>query len=252
MLTVVTGWSPEGYKTYGRTFAETFHRYWPKEVRLVVYGEEPVKLPRGEFRRLYDIPGVTDFLREHSQDPEKMGKATNSRWKDKERANGYSYRFDAVKFFRQGFIPEAAAAELDPDEDPQFLCWLDGDVVTHAPVPAGAIESLMAPGCSLAFLGRGQKHSEIGFQLYRLAQGEADQLDLGVFDMLSEFRRIYASGEVFNLREWHSAFVFDEARRRTGVLAHDLTPGGRGHVWQTTPLARWMVHLKGDRKYRAK
>lgn len=249
MLTVVTGWSPEGYVQYGRRFAETFHRFWPADVNLVVYGELPVKLPRGEFRPLNSIPGCMEFINRHCDNPEQCGRASIPGWKEKEVRNGYSYRFDAVKFCRQGFIPENAAVCLNPDNDPQYLCWLDGDVVTKAPVPAGFIEGLLPDGYDVAYLGRGQKHSEIGFQLYKLTTSEDVEPALS---MLMEFSEIYSTDEVFKLREWHSAFVFDEARRRSGVRAFDLTPGGNGHVWPTSPLGKFMDHLKGERKNRVR
>lgn len=252
MLTVITGWSPKGYVEYGRRFAETFDRFWPKDVQLVVYGEEPVKLPRGEFRRLDVIPGCMEFLRRHDnavargQEPREDLRA---KWKPKWLAQRYAFRFDAWKFCRQGFIPYHAAATIieqlvtsqSTSEERQLLCWLDGDVVTHSPVPRGVIEGLLPPRKAVAYLGRGEKHSEIGFQLY--------DLDLAV-RMLRQFREYYASDEVFTLKEWHSAYVFDTARRRAlpPEQWHDLTPGGQGHVWHQSPLRAFTDHLKGNRK----
>jgi hypothetical protein len=247
-ITVCTGWSPAGWLEYGRRFAETFDQYWPSDVELVVYGEEPVKLPRGEFRELRSIEGCAEFLERHDN-PIGRGRAPRedlrARWKPRELAAGYSYRFDAWKFCRQGFIPEAALRELMLAADPQLLLWLDADVYTHRHIPQAFLEELLPEDRELAYLGRGEKHSEIGFQLYRVdASDRADRVGF----MLSAFREIYASDEVFDLPEWHSAYVFDTARKRTGILGHDLTPGGRGHVWHQSPLRMYTDHLKGDRK----
>lgn len=252
-LTVVTGWSPAGYEEYGRRFAETFDRYWPKEVQLVVYGEQPVPLPRGEFRKLSEIPGCVEFLQRfdnawaRGQEPTPE---TANRWKPKHYASRYNFRFDAWKFCRQGFIPFDAFRRMpvpDTDEE-EFLCWLDGDVVTHAPIPRGFIENILRPHQDLAFLGRGEKHSEIGFQLYRvtgLDGGEAP-----VVRVLEAFSDIYSTGEVFTLKEWHSAFVFDTARKRLMPPQQwcDMTPGGHGHVWHQSVLRHYTDHLKGKRK----
>lgn len=255
MLTVCTGWSPSGYVEYGLRFFETFDAHWPAYVDLVVYGEDPVPLPsrcgrRTEFRRLSQIPGCVEFLDRHNnviargQAPDG---ATAPKWKPKHYAARYNYRFDAWKFCRQGFIPFDTFVNWDmSDADRELLCWLDGDVVTHAPVPPGAIERLLPQGKDVAYLGRGQKHSEIGFQLYDITG--LDRGEGPAARMLEMFRDIYATDEVFKLKEWHSAYVFDEARRRTGVAGHDLTPGGEGHVWHQSPLCAWTDHLKGNRK----
>lgn len=258
MLTVCTGWSPAGYVEYGRRFFETFDAYWPADVDLVVYGEERVALPsscgrRTEFRLLGEIDGCMEFLQRHDnviargQAPDAT---TAAKWKPKHYTARYNFRFDAWKFCRQGFIPFDTFIHM-PDRygvggQRDLLCWLDGDVVTHARVPPRAVENLLPPGKGVAYLGRGAKHSEIGFQLY-----DVSGLDRGegpAARMLEMFRDIYATDEVFKLKEWHSAFVFDEARRRTGVAGHDLTPGGEGHVWHQSPLRAWTDHLKGKRK----
>lgn len=247
-ITVCTGWSPAGYLEYGKRFAESFDRFWPKAVDLVVYGEEPVDLPRGEFRLLADIEGCAEFLARHDNAVARgvePNDQTRAKWKPKHFANRYNFRFDAWKFCRQGFIPWHTFLGLSYLDDPQLLVWLDGDVVTHAPVPPAFIEGLLPARKEIAYLGRGEKHSEIGFQLYRI---DGDTGEDRVARMLELFRDIYANDEVFALREWHSAYVFDEARRRTQVAAHDLTPGGHGHVWHQSPLRMYTDHLKGKRK----
>jgi hypothetical protein len=242
-LTVCTGWSPAGYEQYGRRFAESFHRYVDPAVDLVVYGETPVKLPRGAFRTLREIPGCWEFLQRHDT-PVARGQvpteATRKHWKPSHIEAGYSFRFDAWKFCRQGFIPDHAAmilAQRTPAD--QLLAWFDGDVVFHAPITAAALAGLLPPGKDVAYLGRGAKHSEIGFQLYRIP---------AALPMLAAFRETYSTDAVFDLKEWHSAFVFDHARRTTGARGHDLTPGGYGHVWHQSPLRAFSDHLKGDKR----
>jgi hypothetical protein len=235
MLTVISGASPKGMREYGQAFLDSFAKHWPTSVRLLFYTEEPVAMPRGENRLIWDIPGCRDFIERHRENRAANGREPRIGWKDRDRQTGYSYRYDAWKFCRQGFIPLAAAQEIGDG----LLCWLDGDVVTHRDVPEGFIESLLPAGKDVAYLGRGEKHSEIGFQLYRLPHA---------LPLLERFRSWYASDGVFGLREWHSAFVWDLARRESGLRAHDLTPGGSGHVWMQSPLRQYTDHKKGDRK----
>lgn len=236
MLTVVTGWSPSGWKEYAHRFVETFCRHWPVDVRCIAYVEERQKLPdRIEQRLLSDIPGCMEFLDRYRDDPLANGRQPTERWKDKERRAGYSYKWDAWKFSRQGFVPWHASKQINEG----LLCWLDADVVTFKNIPAGFIESLLPDGCDLAYLGRGAKHSEIGFQLYRVPEASF---------MLNAFSAYYDQGHVFDLPEWHSAYVFDVARKSSGIHAHNLTPNGSGHVWFQSPLGKYMDHAKGSRK----
>lgn len=237
MLTVCTGWSPSGYKTYGKRFAETFARFWPEDVQLVVYGEEPCELPRGEFRLLSSIGGAAEFRARWKDDPVANGRkpAPGREWKSKRLQEGYNFRFDAWKFSPQGFIPFDTARRIMGG----YLCWLDGDVYTHKKVPSGFIESLLPADKHVAYLGRGDKHSEIGFQLYRIPEA---------LQMVTTFKDFYASDRLFSLKEWHSAYVFDHARKVCGIAGHDLTPGGYGNVFDTSILGRYLMHLKGKRK----
>jgi hypothetical protein len=235
VLTICTGWSPSGYEQYGRKFAESFARFWPNSVRLIVYGEEPVALPRGEFYPLSSIPGAAEFRARWKDDKRANGRDVQPKWKQGCKDKGYNFRFDAWKFSPQGFIPWAAAQICKTE----YLCWLDGDVVTHKPVPEGFVEKLLPAGKDVAYLGRGDKHSEIGFQLYRLPQANR---------MLWLFSLYYGTDDVFKLKETHSAYVFDRCREESGILGHDLTPGGTGSVFDRSPLASFMTHLKGDRK----
>lgn len=245
-LHVVTGWSPSGWIEYGRRFWETFDRYWPAEVDLIVYGEEPVELKSAcgrhtEFRRLNEIRAAVQFLEKHGDSGIARGREPVTHWKPREVANGYSYKWDAVKFCRQGFIPYHAAGRIlfENKYSEALLMWLDGDVYTHAPVPLAAVLALLPRKFDLAYLGREPKHSEIGFQLYRLP---------GAMHMLGTFSDYYATDRVFAEKQWHSAYVFDLARHHSQVRAFNITPGGTGHVWMTSPLATFSDHLKGGRK----
>lgn len=231
-LTVMTGWSPSGYLQYGREFTRTFNRYWPDTVKLVVYGEAATALPaNGEFRAL--PPECMAFIERHQNNPAACGRAEREGWKARDIVKGYSYRFDAVKFCRQGFIPLHAFMQLDTE----FLLWLDGDVITHAPVDPKVICSLLPRGKDVAYLGREPKHPDIAFQLYRNTAA--------TFQLLHAFEFAYRSDAVFNMKEWHSAFVWRQALLANQARAENLTPRGSGHVWFQSPLRAWMDHLKG-------
>lgn len=256
-MLICTGLHPAGYELYGRDALETFDRYWPTDVQIVCYTEEPVAMPRGECRPLWDIPGAIDIEKRFRDDPIARGlkPGVGCKWseKDHNRARGGkpAWRFDAWKWFRQCIIPRDASLSL---QDGEVLCWLDGDVISYREVPNGFVEGLLGK-FDMVYLGR-QKHrtydpdrigsdsSEIGFWAVRLNKKTRLFLD--------RFADTYRDRSVFGLAEYHSAYVFDVWRRRLaaseGLQARDLTPGGSGHTWARSPLAKCLDHLKGDRK----
>lgn len=240
-MKITTGWSPSGYREYAHRFAATFERYWPAGIGYSAWVEEFSGAPRATERRLFEIPGVLEFFERHAGDRAARGREVSAAWKPGDRRIGYNWRLDAMKFCRQVFIIAEAGREA---EEGELLLWLDADVVTHAPCSPEAIGALLPDGFDLAYLGREPKHSEIGFQLYRVNERTRR--------MLTYFRELYAGDRIFSEKEWHSAYAFDLARRwaesHVGLKSWNLTPGGRGHVWHQSPLTQWLDHLKGDRK----
>jgi hypothetical protein len=238
-MKVITGWSPSGWLQYGQKFLSSFERFWPVEVELRVYVEEFFEIQESkrfiEQVKLDAIPGCMDFINKYRGDKRANGELVQKNWKDSCKINGYNFKFDAWKFCRQGFIPYHAAQEMATG----VLCWLDGDVVTNRAVPTGFIEGLIPEHAAVAYLGRGPKHSEIGVQIYRVPEA---------MPVLQDFSEFYRTETVFGLKEWHSAYVFDEARKMSDVRTHDMTPGGSGNVWLQSPMAAYTEHLKGKRK----
>jgi hypothetical protein len=238
--TIVTGvWGPAG-QSYCQTFMDSFDRYWPGDVGLQIWSDRPIIAPRGALRDLGQTDGWQAFCDRHKDEKFANGREPDRlRWKPSAIAGGYNFRFDAVRFAGQAFVPEAASKEL-PDGD--ILAWFDADVETFAKVPEQWLEGILGkhPG---AYLGRGAKHSEIGFWAVRL-NPETRR-------MLKAFADLYRSDALFGLKEWHSAWLWDYARRETiTVPLLDLTPNGSGHVWfdPRSPLKAYTDHRKGQRK----
>lgn len=227
---VITGFNPAGYIAYGKKFLETFDQFWPLDVHLTVVGEEPVHLPRGRFIPLFLCDGVEEFIGRHKADPVKCGRGGGE----------YNFRFDAVKFCRQGFIPRHVAQGL---RDGDAMVWLDADVISFAKVPSDLIDRLLGDA-DLCYLGRRGIHSEIGFWACRL--NDRSRL------FLEHFWGAYHHDVLFDFAEWHSAYVFDQVRRlheeSCGLVTRNLTPNGGGHVWFQSELGKYTDHLKGDKR----
>lgn len=194
---------------------------------------------RGECRSLWDIEGAKAFNDRHRNNPVHCGTEPHPNWLPKDRRRGQSWRFDAVRFFKQCVIPEHVSRDLS---DGDILVWLDADVVTFADVPASMVPKLLR-GSDLCFLGR-NKGAEIGFWAVTLNDRSRA--------FLKELSALYLEDRIFGLNQFHSAFAFDHVRQqqqRNGLGARNLTPAGRDHVWmQCRPLMEVCDHLKGDRK----
>ena len=236
---VVTGWDDAGFEQYARRSVDSFFECWPGNYSLTAYTEmmSPIKEPRFEERPSYQVGELWAFLGRHADRQEAMGRRPVAGWKHREHREGYSFRFDALKFCKMAFYAADAAKRTEADA----LVWLDADVLTYRYVPDDLIERLLA-GHDVAYLGREPKHSETGFVAFR---------NPGGLDVALAWAELYETDKIFALREWHSAFAFDVARRKTGADCHNLTPGGRGHVWFKSELGQYTDHLKGNKRKRA-
>lgn len=243
-VTVATGFSPEGKAAYGDRALATFDRHWPKDVRQLCYVEQGwFKGGRADVVHLDLCNGVRAFINRHKDDPEANGRKRNAKWRQRDLNKPYAFRFNAVGFCRQLFIPEHAAHII---ADGDIFVWLDGDVITLADVPPGFVESLLGTH-DIAYLGRPHAHSEIGFWALRMSPPARE--------FLTAIADCYRSDAVFDLAEWHSAFVWDHVRRRfeqKGMTSISMTderhPMARRHPWHASPLSKYTDHLKGRRK----
>lgn len=231
-----SGFSPSGRLQYGERFLRTFDFFWPSDVELRVYVEAPTPMPRDAERSLWGVDGALAFRERHGHNPASRGQVALECWKPRERERGYSFRTDALKFFKQILIPEAASEGMD---DGDVLFWLDGDVESIRAVPQGLVPRLLG-SAEICFLGREPKWSEIGFWAVRLNERTRR--------FLRDIAEVYRSDSFLGLPQWHSAFVWDHIRRQAGLSERNLTPRGQGHVWPLSPLARYTRHDKGGRK----
>jgi hypothetical protein len=241
-ITVVSGCHPEGFQRYGAKFLETFEYYWPKHIKLAFYSEKPIrKIGRCERRSLWDCPGQKEFIEENLANPVAHGQEPHPNWSKKDHRNfkdaGYTFRFQAVRFSRQLFIPEHAVSLMSDDD---IFVWMDADVVSYAPVPADMVERFLA-GRDLVSLGRDDSATELGFWAIRI-----NERSRALVQSMAESCR---SGEIFSLKEWHSGFVFDHyvaKAKQAGLTHRNLTSSGSGHVWFQCELGQYTDHLKGE------
>jgi len=225
----------DAWARYGQKFASSFARYWPDGVGLTIVTDKPVDCPRADQFPLFDMPGYPEFMDRHRNDRRALGLESRDR---KAKPGERFWKRDAVKWAPQGLAPVVG---LDGLNDGDLMAWLDADVETIADVPAHWLNVLL-DGRDVACLLRGQQHPEIGFWCIRV--GEATRA------AVREFASIYTSGRVFDLPEWHSAYVWQHAFRDipAGRITNLNPQMIRGHCWPHTRLARYTRHNKGKLK----
>ena len=236
-VTVTTSMHHAGYDEYGRRFIETFEQCWPDNYRLRVYAEgfplHPSSARTTVLDLLQAVPEVAEFRGRFAARPQAQGKMPDG---------GYNYRLDAVKFANKSLATVHASRTCGT----RFLVWLDADSVTLKAVPRHLVASLIGDDNFVAYFGRDFTHTETGFLAFDLSQPNAAEF----FDTI---QRIYLSGEVFRLREWHDCEVFDVARivlaAQGRITSRNISPGAMMHPIANSVLGEYIDHLKGpDRK----
>lgn len=239
-VTVVSGFCPAELHL-GQGFMQTFDRYWPEDIKLCVYVEEPIRLPvprhkpRIEQRSLWSVPGVREFRA--LDNPMYHGKAPAPGWNKKDFRSEYSYRFDAVRFSPQLFIPDHMAGTL---EDGDIMVWLDADVVSYAEVPNDLVGRLLGSH-DLVTLGRDGSSTELGFWACKIGPK--------IREMLERISQMCRDRSIFSLYEWHSGYVFDhwvDRYKVDKVIDHVSLTRGQGHIWFQSEIGKYTDHLKGE------
>ncbi len=124
----------------------------------------------------------------------------------------------------------------------QYLIWLDADVVQQKEFTYTELEQLFPQGSLCTYLGRGDNyHPETGFILYDLQHPRAGEF-------FEQLENIYTSGRIFELTQWHDAYVWDWVCRELDIARRDIGPGRPGEAFGRSPLRDYFLHLKGPRK----
>lgn len=223
----VTSFGPDGYEVYGKRFLESWVKHGPQDAQLFVYVEGwPAEQggDRVEYRDLFDIPGIQEFLFCCTL-PAMQGRIMGGK---------RNYRYDVSRFCRKSFAQCDAASDYSGP-----LYWIDADVELTAPVelPEWGEEFMQ-------YLGRPDWHSCASFVGWNCAHPIA-----------SEFWRVYynlyVTGTVFALEEWHDSYVLDWIRHQMKLPARNLAEGlemkGPANVFDK--VFSWGHHYKGNLKF---
>jgi hypothetical protein len=216
----VSTFNEAGFNLYGRRMIESFREYWHPDVDLVDYSEG------------WGAVGSVDLLGESPWLAEFKARNRSRPFKD--------YRWDAVRFSHK----VAALCHAAQNTDPDLLIWIDGDVVTHAPVTMDDIAEMAPAGDEwIAWLDRKGMHPECGLFILNCRQPRHAEA-------IRTFERMYSDDLLFRLPEFHDSYVLQRVVQQMEMPAKSLSGDARGtsHPAVNGPLGRWFDHQKGDRK----
>ena len=248
--TVITTFHQAGLELYGQRMIDTFEKYWPDNVNLVVYAENCN--PNFEKNNIEIVPLLDSskecrrFVKRHRDNPEAHGGCgphNKSDWSEKK-----SFKWQAVRFCYKVFAVQHALNNIDSD----WIIWLDADSHTHSTVTTEWLETVCPDNYDFSYLGRTDRyHSECGWVGYHKSTEFA-------VDFANRFADMYINDEIFDHKEWHDSYIWDIVRREIelqGASFYNLNPepdtkGLAGHPFINSELGRCLDHMKGDRKHR--
>lgn len=233
--TVITSFTEQGYQVYGKAFIESFKKYWPKDVKLVVYYEGDNL--RDDWHFIEEVEGLQDWMEAISKFPMMKGDLGDGT---------YEINLDAG-MVRKSFM-QAHACKVYGGK----VFWIDADVITHSHVPEHFLDTMLPDNKFCCYLGRDEwefpKYTESGF----LGFNTEHPLFPNFF---GAYLAVFKSGMIFTLEGWHDCYGFDAARLAfknfdgefINLAAH-LVPDSTMHPFVNSELGKYMDHRKGNRK----
>lgn len=180
-IKIVSTFSDAGYEEYGRNFIESCRQYLSKDITLTLYVDNVKIVPDSNMEILsYDsyIPEMKFFKERHKDKPV------------------HSFIYDGVKFAYKSYAMCHASKQNDCD----ILIWLDADTVLQSYIDSKYLLQFLKPNKFAGYIGR-KGAPETGFIIFDLSNPNANIF----FDT---FKRYYDTDEVYQLSEYHDAFVF--------------------------------------------
>lgn len=250
-ILVVTSFSEDGYKLYGKDFISSWKNNWPSEVNLLVYHHSNFKGTTWapDFKDEGNISYRNlDLIQELGSFKEQGAKLIESKTGQPYNTSTAPWQLDIVKFTNKVFALANANADLSRTYD--WIVWLDADTITKKPVSIGRLTHWLDKGADIVHLGRtATSYSETSFIGFQSRKGLG-----GACLFIDDLIWFYLSGEFQYFVEWHDGFIFE--RLLNFVKRHHLkTKNLSRHVHGTlaafsnSELGFYMEHKKGNLKY---
>jgi len=226
-IKTVTTFNKRLYDEYAHRFMSTYN--WPFE--LIVYSED--EIPNVETFNTFDlIPKCKEFV-------ERNGSRKVPDLK------GSTFKFDAVRFCYKVYVyTHEILKQIEAGTD--GLICIDADSVFYNPIDVDWMkQKIHRDGYMMTYLGRPRPdYSECGYLYFNLKHPHTKYFAEAVQEM-------YNSDMVYNEKEWHDSWIWDEVRFRfeeRGTLNYNISDNKKGHVQCRSVLGQVYDHTKGPRK----
>ena len=231
---------------YGIEMVNSFFMNWPNEIQLLAFLENASSIDDSKVRKkiiIYDYHKEIDEYQEFCKNFQHKVKLTDD------------FRFNAFRFAYKVFAIYNAFKKIRS----RYLIWLDADIKTHKKIPLIFFDKLVKKNSYISYLGRENvslrhlTYSECGFLIF-----DTHHSTHRIF--WEEMMSMYSGGKLFNEKEWHDSYIFDQVRKKIekeyNVLNLNISKLGLvdievkndDHVFVTSVLGKYMDHKKGNRK----
>jgi hypothetical protein len=212
---VVTSFTEKGYQQYGKRFLESFYKFMPSNVKLVVY-YEGTNLRDG-WKTINEVQNLDAWMRAIAPFQLMSGALFDQ----------YDIKYDA-RTNRVIFIQNHALRTFKGK-----VFWMDGDSIVHSPVPESFFDEVL-PDDKLNYNHPGCEH---------FLRVEENTLFSGI---------IFAQPRWWDMVtfDWSMACVIarDPEMRGAFVNLSEGLPEGCMHPYVNSELGKYFDHLKGNRK----
>jgi len=239
--TVITSFTEEGYRVYGKNFIESFKEHWPSDVNLVVYYEGDNI--RDDWHFIDEVEYYDEWFERITPFPMFRGDLGDG---------VYDIQRDAGMVRK--VLMQIHAAKTYGGK----IFWLDADVFTFSDIPSDFLDTVLPDDKLSCYLGRDHwkesitgdlwpTYTESGFLGFNTEHPLASAF-------LSAYLTVPLSGMLFTMESWHDCICYDIARvhafkehkKEFVNLSQDLPPNT--HPFVNSVLGKYMDHKKGTRK----
>jgi len=230
---VITTFSIDGYELYGHRMIETWLKYWPDDVSLVVYTEG------------YDLVEVDQRLRgidinEACPDLEKFKRDSRQLIKDTTSMKAVNRVAKTIKWCHKVFAMHHAVNTLLCDH----LIFLDGDTYSKNIIPNSIAEQLVGNHLFAVHFEKLQHglHFETGLISFNLAH---PQISILKDKLISE----YVNLQIYEHKKTWDGFWFAYLYEKHKLDVLDLSGGRFTGVFTNKLINNLLVHEAGNNKY---
>lgn len=229
-ITLISTFSPQHYKVYGKYFVESLEKFLDKNINVILYTDIPMDFKRKNFtNKLLEVasPNLTLF------------KQRNGHREIPNKTKGWIK--DAVRFSHKSYAIIHASRYAKTD----MLIWLDADTEVINQLSFSYLQSTLDEGNFVSYLGRPNRYTETGYLAFDLRNPYTK-------DFFDRWEWYYNSDEIYNLSGQLDCHVFDAVREEFEtagkIVGQNISPLNTGAGHFDKRFKGYMAHYKGDKK----